>query len=293
VTRLPQRPILNADDYAMTGGVSDAIEDLARAGRLSATSVMTSMPVWPERASRLRELRKQIATGLHLNLTVGRASTASATLAPKGTFPTLPRLILASVTRRLDSTDVRTEIAHQLDLFERHLGFPPDHIDGHQHVHTLPVIRSVLIDEINRRYPARPPLFRLPDNAATRLPARLSAGLKAGVVATLSAGTARDLARAPIPHNTRFSGFSSFDIGVDYAAEIDRELRRAEPAPGETSIVMCHPGFPDDALAGLDPITTRRRQEFEALMTMPELPDRIWHPDRPADGSAIDWSHHP
>lgn len=293
MTPLPQRPILNADDYAMTGGVSDAIEDLARAGRLSATSVMTNMPVWPERAARLRELRPRIATGLHLNLTVGHASTPSATLAPKGTFPALPQLILAAVSRRLDLGEVRQEIAHQLDLFEHHLGFPPDHIDGHQHVHTLPGVRSVLIEEIARRYPTRLPLFRLPTNSATSLATRLGTGLKATVVATLSAGTARDLARASIPHNARFSGFSSFEIGADYAVEIDRELRRAEPAPGETSIVMCHPGFPDDTLAGLDPITTRRRQEFEALMAMTDLPQRIWHPERPTDGGAIDWSRHP
>ena len=49
---------------------------------------------------------------------------------------------------------LRTEIAAQLDTFTQALGRAPAYIDGHQHVHQLPVVRTLLLEEIARRYPA-------------------------------------------------------------------------------------------------------------------------------------------
>ena len=49
--------------------------------------------------------------------------------------------------------EIRAEIERQLDTFEKHLGFPPDHIDGHEHVHVLPGIRQSLFEVVSRRYP--------------------------------------------------------------------------------------------------------------------------------------------
>ena len=56
----------------------------------------------------------------------------------------------------LDTDEIRAEVARQLDRFEAGLGFPPDHIDGHQHVHVLPGIRRALLTEVAQRYRARP-----------------------------------------------------------------------------------------------------------------------------------------
>jgi len=33
----------------------------------------------------------------------------------------------------------------------------------------------------------------------------------------------------------------------------------------EASVVMCHPGFVDDVLLGLDPLTGQREQEYKFL----------------------------
>ena len=90
--------ILTADDYAMTDGVSRAIEDLARARRLSATSAMVTMPGWREAAPRIAALRGEIAIGLHLNLTVGAPLGPMPKLAPDGIFPSLKSLLARSLT---------------------------------------------------------------------------------------------------------------------------------------------------------------------------------------------------
>jgi chitin disaccharide deacetylase len=282
--------ILNADDYAMTDGVSRSIEALAYGGRLSATSVMTTMPEWPVSAPRLAVYRDRIAIGLHLNLTLGAPSGPMPKLAPGGAFPSLGALLQSALLGRLDRAEIRAEIVRQLDLFERYLGHAPDHVDGHQHVQVLPVIRGELLDEVARRYSKNPPLVRDPSDAADQLLARGMAGAKALTVKALSSGFGAAARMRKLPVNARFAGFSAFNTAASYQAEIAGELGRGTPRGNGCSVIMCHPGYADAALAALDPIVERRQQEHDGLMQLDALPERIWHAQRAADGAAIDWS---
>jgi chitin disaccharide deacetylase len=271
--------ILNADDYAMTAGISRSIERLAEARRLSAASAMVTLPPWPGDAKRFRALRPHIATGLHLNLTLATPAGPMPQLAADGRLPPLKTLILKAVSGQLDATEINAEITRQLDLFETAMGHPPDHIDGHQHVHVLPVMRALLLDIVAERYPRRPPLVRDPTDRRALKSIMADAGTKAITVNALAAGFARQA-------NDGFAGFSTFDTSKPYA----QELGRALSTTGRCVIAMCHPGFSDAELQRLDPVVSRRDQEHEALMTFADLPARIWHPDRSADGPAIDWS---
>src|SRR4029078_11471870 len=144
--------ILCADDYALTEGVSRAVGELAAARRLSATSAMVTTPCWPAMAQRLVVHRGRIAVGLHLNLTLGGPLGAMPRLAPGGMFSKRNALLLRALLGLVGRAEVRGEIERQLDAFERHLGFPPDRIDGHEHVHMLPGIRQGLFDAVSRRY---------------------------------------------------------------------------------------------------------------------------------------------
>ncbi len=281
--------VLNADDYAMTDGVSRSIEALAYARRLSGTSVLVTMPEWPQSAQRLASLRDRIAIGLHLNLTLGAPLQPMPSLAPSGAYPALGGLMTRALLGRLDAAEIATDIARQLDLFERHLGFPPDHVDGHQHVQVLPVVRGALLDELTRRYRSCPPLVRDPSDAAGQLLARGVAGAKAMTVKALAAGFAPAVRARGLPINRRFAGFSAFDTTASYQAEIAGELRRGVGRESGVTIVMCHPGYADAALAALDPVVERRQQEHDGLMQLDHLPDLIWHPARAADGAAVDW----
>jgi chitin disaccharide deacetylase len=290
ISQQPRPTILNADDYAMTDGVSRSIEALAFGRRLSATSVMSTMPEWPASAVRLRALRDRIAIGLHLNLTLGAPTKPLLNLAPDGAFPALSVLLRRSVLSSLDHAEIAGEIERQLDLFEQHLGHPPDHVDGHQHIQVLPVIRAALLDSLARRYKTTPPLVRDPSDGAGQLLARGLAGAKAITVKALAAGFAVGARMRGLPVNQRFAGFSTFDTKASYQKEIMGELDRGRDRDAGLSIIMCHPGYADAALAALDPVVERRQQEHDGLMQLESLEHRIWHAHRPVDGAPINWA---
>jgi predicted glycoside hydrolase/deacetylase ChbG (UPF0249 family) len=278
---------LCADDYALTDGISRAIGELAAARRLSATSVMVTMPHWPAASARLRVHRGHLAIGLHLNLTLGRPLGIMPRLAPNGTFPSRNKLMALTLLGIADSVEVGEEIGRQLDVFEQNLGFPPDHIDGHEHVHVLSGVRQPLLEAASRRYPRIKPLIRDPSDRPRSILARAgSPRLKAAVVGTLALRFAAAARRKGLPVNDGFSGFSSFDPAQPYTSE----LADAMIAPGRCHIVMCHPGHPDPELARLDSVVERRRMEYDALMRDVTLPGRIWHPARRFDGPPVDWS---
>jgi predicted glycoside hydrolase/deacetylase ChbG (UPF0249 family) len=285
------RVILTADDYAIAPGVSAAIRELAQQRRLSATSAMSNMATWPEEAARLKPLRDRIAIGLHLDLTAWRPLGAMPSLAPERRFPKLPSVLAAGLRGRLNGDEIAAEIERQLDAFERALGFPPDHVDGHQHVHAVPGVFEPLLDLLSQRYGRRPPLVRVPRARLATLPGLGSTGVKAAVVSVL-AGRLRRAARARgLPVNDAFAGFSGFQEGTSYAAELDAAISDVLAQGARLGIVMCHPGVPDGDLAEKDGVLARRQEELDALLTSDKLAGRIWHIEREATAPGpIDWS---
>jgi predicted glycoside hydrolase/deacetylase ChbG (UPF0249 family) len=279
--------VLCADDYALTEGVSRAVGELAAARRLSATSVMVTTRHWPATAPRLRIHRGRLAIGLHLNLTLGSPLGPMPRLAPGNALPTRNALIVRALLGLASSAEIGLEIDRQLDAFEAGLGFPPDHVDGHEHVHILSGIRQPLFAALARRYPHARPLVRDPSDWLTSIAARGTARVKAAIVGGLALRFAAGARRMGLPTNEGFSGFSDFDIDKPYAQELADALARTGPR----HIVMCHPGHPDAELGAIDPVVERRGMEYEALMRDVSLPDRIWRPSRGADGPPVDWAH--
>jgi predicted glycoside hydrolase/deacetylase ChbG (UPF0249 family) len=277
--------VLCADDYALTEGVARAVGELAAARRISATSAMVTTPHWPAMAQRLVVHRGRVAVGLHLNLTLGAPLGPMPRFAPKGVFPNRNAVLARALSGRIRRREIRAEIERQLDAFEAHLGFPPDHIDGHEHMHALPGIRRCLLDVVARRYPGVKPLLRDPSDSWSAICARGGVRGKAMAVAALSLGFGAAARRRGIPTNQGFSGFSAFDADQPYGDELERALR----APGPRHIVMCHPGHPDAELAALDPVVERRRMEYDALMRDASLVERLWRPARGPDGPPVDW----
>lgn len=281
----PSVVILCADDFALTDGVSRAIEALAAAGRLSAASALVTTPHWPAHAPRLAALRDRIAIGLHFNLTLGKPLGACRKLAPHGTFPSIGALTRHAMARAIDTEEVRAETVRQLAAFRTATGFAPDFIDGHQHVQALPRIRDGVIAALEREFPRNRPLVRDPADTLGTILARGVAVGKATALAGLAFGFGSALAKAGFPANDTFSGVTDFRPD-----ETERDFRQALLHPGRLHLVMCHPGFPDAELAALDPVTTRRQVEHDVLMKDATIPAAIWHPSRASDGPPIDWS---
>ena len=91
--------------------------------------------------------------------------------------------------------------------FEKGLGFPPDHIDGHEHMHVLSGHPQPLLDVVSRRYPGAKPLIRDPSDRWQAIAARrASPRAKAAVVGALALGFAAAAQRKGLPTNEGFSG---------------------------------------------------------------------------------------
>jgi hypothetical protein len=282
-----RRLVLCADDYAMTDGVSRAIDQLAAGGRISATSVLVTSRHWPANAKQLSALRDRIAVGLHLDLTLGPLLGSLPGLAPNGRPPDVARLSELALKRGIDEAEVAGEIERQLDALEHYLGFPPDFLDGHQHVHALPVVRDALLGVLGRRGLAKSGfLVRDPRPKLGAIIRRGRAAPKALAIAWLTRGFGADARRAGLVVNDSFAGISGFRP-VDTRRDFDQALKAAGPL----ALVMCHPGFPDAELAALDPVTTRRQTEYDVLMSEDPFAGVLWHPARRANGPPVEWRH--
>lgn len=253
--------VLCADDFGLADGVSRGIVELVEMGRLSATGAMTNMPGWPRAAPTLQPFKKRISVGLHLNLTTGSPLGAMPEFAPMGRLPALKDLLPRALRRQLPAAEIAAEIGRQIDAFEETFGESPAFIDGHQHVHVLPVVRPALIQILKAKGYAGRVWLRDPSDKATAILRRPIGRNKALIVKSLARGFARNAHAAGFQTNKGFSGFAPLDLSVPTASIFEEALAHLGPSP----VVMCHPGYVDDELRALDPALESRVEELTYL----------------------------
>lgn len=254
---------LCADDFALSPGVSRGILEALGAGRLSAVSVITTRPAWPPGARELLPFTVKADVGLHLNLTLGEPLGCMPSFAASGRLPEIRQLINAACKRVLPEAEIAAEISRQIDSFCTHFGTAPAFVDGHQHVHILPQIRSALFSCLEQHGLAGKVWLRTSSDRPSAILRRGVEVAKALAVAWLARGFAREAAVRGFPVNEGFAGFAAFDPGHDYAADFARYLR----APGEYHLIMCHPGYCDEELVAVDPVTLSRERELSFLLS--------------------------
>lgn len=257
----PRSVVLCADDFGLSDGVSRGILELAEAGRLSATGAMTNMPGWRRNAPALARVKGRIGIGLHLNLTTGSPLAPMPHLAPGGTFPSLKDLCVKAVTGRLPPVEIRGEIVRQLDAFIEAHGEPPSFVDGHQHVHIVPVIRSALLRVLEEKGYGGRLWVRDPSDRVSAILRRPIGRVKALVVKEMALGFARRARAAGFWTNDGFSGFSPLDLSVSAQSVFESAFIDLGAKP----VVMCHPGYVDAELRSLDPAVDSRPAELEYL----------------------------
>lgn len=254
---------LCADDYGLSMGVSVGILEALEKGRLSAVSALTNGPVWPAMGRELARRELDADIGLHFNLTLGAPLSTMPKFAPNGVLPPVGEVIRAAMRGKLPMEEIKAEIERQLDRFTAVMGRAPDHLDGHQHVHALPGIRTALLEALERRNLAGRIWLRDAGDSLLRIVVRGADMRKALAVRAIGRGFKREAKERGFPLNDGFAGFSDFDPYSDYAARFETYLR----APGERHLVMCHPGRVDQDLVALDPVTVTREQELAFLLS--------------------------
>ncbi len=259
---LPRRIWLCADDYGMSPGVNRAIRELIEKKRLNATSVM----VVGAAIDRAEIDGLMQAVSVNPNCAIGLHATLTAPFAPLtmhfqpldgGQFLPLGRLLRASLLRRLDPEIAQAELLAQIAAFKQLFARAPDYIDGHQHVQLFPQIRDAFLAAVKE---VAPNAWVRQCGRSLPLSQRLDSP-KALLLDTLSATFRQKAAREGIAFNPGFAGAYDMVRGRDFS---DAMLGFLTGLP-EGGLIMCHPGFVDEILIGLDNVTHQREREFAFL----------------------------
>src|SRR5471032_1609664 len=253
---------LCADDYGLSPGVNRAIRDLIARGRLNATSVMVVGPaIGRDEVSSLQTAAAstpRCAIGLHATLTAPfRPLTMHFRPTDGGMFLGFPKLLRAGLLRQLDPEIIHAELKVQLAAFSELFGRAPDFVDGHQHVQLFPQVRDAFLTAVKE---AAPDAWVRQGGRDQPLMRRLGSP-KAMFLDILSAQFRKRASRANIAFNPAFAGAYDFSGQPDFGA-LMRQFLDGLPEGG---LVMCHPGFVDETLVSLDPLTDQREREYAFL----------------------------
>lgn len=255
-----KRIVLCADDFGQAEGISHAILKLVSLGRISATTCLVTSPRFSTDAQQLLPLRAKVSIGLHVNLTEGEPCSALFKQRYGAQFLTLWDMLGRSIFRRLEGDVLATEIRAQIRIFKETLGFYPDFIDGHQHVHQFTVVRHALLRVIGEVYPMGKPYVRLVDTPLRTLKSWI-------IYLSGTRGLCSLLDQAHLPHNTSFSGVYAFHRYRDYP----RLMRQFLAEVTDGGLIMTHPGV---SLSGEgDTLARARAAEFQYLASEAFLED--------------------
>lgn len=241
--------VLIADDFGLSPAVDAGITELAERGRLSGFGCLTQLPRWFDAARTLDQSQLRaggVQIGLHLNLTQGFGA---------AWHRSLPLLISGAYAGLLPRDRIRESFRTQWDRFTQALGRTPDYMDGHQHVHQLPMVRDCLLELLEEESAA--PWLRITSPVMAPKPA-----IKGWMIAHLGAKTMRQLThRQGLKTNAAFAGVYGFNQPQSGYARLMDEWLAAAP---ENTVVMCHPGYFAQASTD-DPIAPARAEELRFL----------------------------
>ncbi|MCY1034766.1 ChbG/HpnK family deacetylase [Corallococcus sp. BB11-1] len=227
------RLIVNADDLGLHPSLDAGILRAHREGIVTSATLLSMGPSAKQAVGLARA--QGLAVGVHLALSTRLTCAAPAasvrTVAPdgrlRGSWADFARAWLTGQVRR---EELELELSAQLSR-ARELGAEVDHLDGHQHLHLLPGVRSVVEALAAREgLPLRWP-DALPRASWLRAP---GPALKTTVLAVL----ARTAPRAR-PGVRRVSAGGVFEAGrLDEAAL----LAVLDALPAGDFELGCHPG---------------------------------------------------
>ncbi len=276
--------IICADDFAQNISISEAILCLSEHQRINAISCLVNTPTWGDVYSELITHKKNCFIGLHLNLTFGQPLSAMWRKYEGEEFKGLPNLLKKLYLKAIDQTIIAAEIQAQVDMFIHNTQCYPDFIDGHQHVHQMPMVRDVILElyaghnEIPVENNEQQSVCFLRNtynnwhDIYTNFP-------KAFLIALFGGRSFRQsIIQNKYYANTSFSGIYNFKKAKHYRHYFQTFLDKSRHG----GLIMCHPGLPSKDID--DPLIQSRPHEFNYLMSdlfLTDLEDRyfqLMHP---------------
>jgi predicted glycoside hydrolase/deacetylase ChbG (UPF0249 family) len=228
-----KRLIVNADDYGRTAGINEGTLEAYVMGIVTSATVMVLEAAAEEGIRLARAVAPGLSLGLHFAVTGGGKSASPPgslqRLAPEGRFVRS----IDELPERIPEQEIRQELEAQIALFEKQAGIPPTHLDSHHHsalhISVAPVFASVAKER------------GLPVRASN---ARALGQLREKGVLVPDFFLESFFGSGATSENLRF---------------ILAHLRQG------VSELMCHPGYPDDALVRESSYARERKQEIAAL----------------------------
>jgi predicted glycoside hydrolase/deacetylase ChbG (UPF0249 family) len=267
------RLIVNADDYGLTRGVNEAIQQVFDGGGLTSATLMAGA-AQAENAASFAIANPSLGVGCHIVLLDGKpaAPTAEvASLLQPGTenfYLTLGAFLRALFAGRIRRAHIATEASAQLQRL-RSLGIQPTHVDTHKHTHMFPQVLEPVLDAAMNAgvFAVRNPME--PAWAVAATPG-------AGMIRKREVSVLRMLYRERFLAAVRQRQFVTTDGALGVAAT--GSLREADVRallgnlPEGTWELVCHPGYVDDELAHIKTRLVESREiEAAVLMKLPDI----------------------
>ena len=261
-TGLRRRLIITADDFGLTLGVNDAVEQAHTHGVLSTASLMVTGAAAADAVARARRL-PNLKVGLHLVLVEG------ATVLPKALVPDLldKRGLLSSDQVRLGiryfalpavRQQLAAEIRAQFEAF-RDTRLPLDHVNAHKHMHLHPVVARLML-AIGREFGVR----------AVRIPAEPAILLAAAGVPPSAAASMLRAWTKQLRWQARRAGMMVNDhvFGIAFSGRMtsDRVIPVLSSLPSGLTEIYFHPAAAKESLIGKLMPDYDHQAELECLL---------------------------
>ena len=237
------RLIICARDFGLSRGTSDAILDLIDMQRISAVAVLARGAAWRKAGPALMTQHKAVGIGLLLE-----PATAHTPLSA------------AAALLRMSRAELARDFARQIATFHDVAGTAPDFITSRYGFHSWPEARSALFLTLERLQ-LRDLWLCDPSERPAAIMRRSRAKWQATAATVFATGFRHQAARRGYPLNRGFSGFVQEAKRYPVWHDFERYCQYLGPAP----MVVCRPGYQDDAVAQTDRIADRRMRELMYL----------------------------
>ena len=293
-----QRPRMHADDLGLSQATNNAILQLARIGKLDGASLLVQGPAVSEGVVAWKALQAEqpdLELCLHLCLTEGPCAAAGAAVPDLinqnghlklsfGVWLSLSLLPAMHPRRRRVTRQLHEEIQAQIARFRQLCGADaPLHVDGHQHVHLVPIVHDCLLQVSGKQKITwmRSTTEPLPTGLALHWwwnAIRQAGLLKWAVLEVLSRIAQRKQQRLGIASNGGFAGvlFTGQMAGPPLRAA--HQTLAALPARANRTppLLLAHPGAPlarnltDAGFSVSQPFAASawRQREWQALQEL-------------------------